>query len=349
MATRPNAPTEDKVASSGMLPSERLLRLGLSTIRLGPVLILILLAALITVVAPVFLSTGNFTNLGIQAAPIAILALGQLLAILTRGIDLSVGSAMALSTVTGALAYAGGVTNGLLVVGAMLLTGATVGVINGLLFVKVRIPHPFIVTLGMLNVAYGLALVLSGGRPIPGMPPLILTLGSGFIGPFPVPVLLVVVLAVFALLLTTQTQWGRWIYAVGGNPEGAVKAGIPVDRVLVSVYLLSGLFAGFAATIIAGRTNSGYPTAGLLTELDAIAAVIIGGASFFGGRGGVVNALVGALVIAVIRNGLNLAGVDPNIQLIAIGGVVIGAVALDVLRTRLERRFTQIQAREAAR
>jgi ribose transport system permease protein len=340
---------ETSRADSRFLSYERLLRLGLFTVHLGPVLILVVLMALISLVAPFFLSTSNLLNLGVQAAPTAILALGMLMVIVTRGIDLSVGSVLALSTVTGALVFADGERGGLLVLAAMLLTGVTVGIVNGLLLVKVGIPHPFIVTLGMLSIASGLALVLSGGKPLPGMPPLILALGSGFFGPIPVPIVLVAALALLAFILTTRTQWGRWIYAVGGNPDAAVRAGIPINKVLVSVYVLSGLCAGFAGAVVAGRTASGYPTAGQLAELDAIAAVIIGGASFFGGRGGVGNAIVGALVIAVIRNGLNLAGVDPNVQIVVIGCVVIGAVALDVLRIRIEQSFTQVQAKGAAR
>ena len=147
------------------------------------------------------------------------------------------------------------------------------------------------------------------------------------------------VLALVAWVVSRRMQWGRWIYAIGGNQEGARRAGIPVDRVLISVYVISGLSAGFAAVITCGRTDVGSPTAGRLAELDAIAAVIIGGASFLGGRGNVMNAIVGALVIGVIRNGLNLLGIEPAYQLVFIGLVVIIAVELDVLRGWIERRF----------
>jgi ribose transport system permease protein len=155
-----------------------------------------------------------------------------------------------------------------------------------------------------------------------------------------------VVVAVAALVafVTRGLVWGRWIYCVGGSPEAAVRNGIPVPSVLVSVYVVSGLFAGVAALLTMGKGNAGSPTSGALAELDAIAAVIIGGASFLGGRGTTLNALTGALIIAVMRNGLNLLGIDPNWQHMATGAVIVLAVELDVLRAQLESRFRSLQA-----
>jgi ribose transport system permease protein len=318
-------------------------------IRIGPLLALILIGAVFGSLEPIFLDPQNLLDVGVQASPIAVLALGQLLVILTRGIDLSVGSLIALSLVVGSLAWGEGQTGGLLVIAVMLGTGATLGLVNGLVLVKGRIPHPFIVTLGMLNVASGLALVLSGGRPRAGMPDIIVTLGSGDlstpVGAIPWPILLVTITAAVFFVLTTQLKWGRWIYALGANPEGAARMGLPVSRITLSVYVLSGLSAGIAAVIIAGRTSTAFPTAGRLAELDAIAAVIIGGASFFGGRGTVASAIVGALIVAVIRNGLNLTGVSPDWQPVVIGTVLVAAVGLDVLRGRLEARFRVYQAK----
>jgi ribose transport system permease protein len=324
--------------------SEQAIRIGLAAVRVGPLLILILLAAVMTALDPIFLTQRNVTNVFVQSSVIATLALGQLLVILTRGIDLSVGSAMALATVTGALVYHSSAGSPVLALLTMIGTGVAIGVINGVLLVKGRLPHPFIVTLAMLSAASGLALVISDGRAIPDMPTAIRDAGSGFVGPFPIPALIVLGLALLASVLTRRLKWGRWIYAVGGNPEAARRTGIPVNRVLISVYVLSGLAAGVAAIIVAGRTNAGFPTAGRLAELDAIAAVIIGGASFFGGRGTVGNAIVGALTIGVIRNGLNLLGVDAAWQLVAVGVVVVIAVELDVVRSHLERRFRVLQA-----
>jgi ribose transport system permease protein len=213
--------------------------------------------------------------------------------------------------------------------------------------VKGKMPHPFIPTLASLYAARGLALVISDGRPIPGMSPIVVFLGSGYIGPIPMPVIVVAVLAALAIIVTRRLKWGRWIYAVGGDKEAARRTGIPVDRVLISVFVISGLMAGFAGVLTAGRTDAGFPTAGELEELTAIAAVIIGGASFFGGRGTVINVIVGALIIGVIQNGLNLLNVNVYYQLVATGVIVVIAVELDVLRRRLEQRFRTLQAREA--
>jgi len=209
---------------------------------------------------------------------------------------------------------------------------------------KGKLPHAFIPTLAMFYAASGLALVLSNGRAIPQVPGIVVTLGNGYLGPIPVPVLLVAALALLAVVLTKRLKWGRWVYLVGGDKEAARRVGIPVDRVILSVFVISGLMAGFAGVITAGRTSSGYPTAGELAELQAIAAVIIGGGSFFGGRGSVAGVLVGALILGVIANGLNLLNVDEYWQLIVAGGIIVFAVELDVLRRYLEGRFRTLQA-----
>jgi ribose transport system permease protein len=332
-------------------PSDRTsdlsLRLARGAVQLGPVLVLILLWVTLSLLSPVFFTQRNLTNLGVQASMVAVLAIGQLIVIITRGIDLSVGSVLSLATVTGGLAYDTQLLGkGLPVVVTMLLTGAAVGLLNGMIFVKGRIPHAFIVTLAMLYAARGLALVLSDGASMPGMPDVVQTAGGGFVGDIPVPVIIVLVVGVISYTFMQRTRWGRWIYATGGNPEGASRAGIPVGRVLISAYVLCGLAAGLAGVMTAGRTNSGFPTAGSLAELDAIAAAIIGGASLFGGRGNVVNAIVGALILATIRNGLNLLDVSPFWQLLVIGAVILIAVELDVMRTHVEER---LRARAASR
>jgi ribose transport system permease protein len=307
--------------------------------KLGPFLILLILVAAMTIASPVFLSERNLQNISVQTASIAILALGLLLVILTGGIDLSVGSVLSLCTVVGAWAFHGHVSNGLAVIAIMLITGTVVGAVNGTVYVKGKISSPFIVTLAMLSVASGLAFSLSHGQPIIGMPKAVNWLGSSYLGAVPVAPLVVAVIAGTVFFLLRRMTWGRWIYAIGGNREAAQRVGIPVSKVLISVYVFSGLAAGCAAIIVAGRTDSGFPTAGTLAELDAIAAVIIGGASFTGGRGGVSNALVGALTLGVIRNGLNLLGVDPFLQIVIIGLTIVVAVELDVIRSRVEARF----------
>lgn len=313
--------------------------LALRVVRLGPVLILLVICVVVAALQPLFLTGRNLANVGVQASLVATIAMGQLVVVLTRGIDLSIGSCMALSTVVGALAFRDEGANGAATALAILATGAAVGLVNGVLFVKGRVPHPFIVTLAMLSVARGLALMLSDGVPISGMPPLVRWAGGGWLGPIPAPVLITALLALALWVATTRLVWGRWVYCFGGNPDAARDLGVPTDRVLISVYVVSGLCAGVAGLITAGRTNSGFGTAGQLAELDAVAAVIIGGASFFGGRGHVLNALVGALIIAVVRNGMNLVGVSTYWQLIVIGLVVVAAVRMDVVRMALEARF----------
>jgi ribose transport system permease protein len=308
---------------------------------------LIVLIIVLSQLTPVFLTTRNIGNVVAQTAVIAVLAIGQLLVIITRGIDLSVGSVLALGTVVGALVFQA-FPSTVPVVFAMLATGVAVGFANGFIFVKGRLPHPFIITLATLSIARGLALWLSDGSPIQGMPEPVQALGGvSMFGWLPPSALVVAGVAIAVAVLTTRMVWGRWIYAVGGNPDAARRTGIPVNGVLISVYVLSGLMAGVAAVLTAGRTNAGAPTFGSLAELDSIAAVIIGGASFLGGRGHVGNALVGALMIGVIRNGMNLLNVDSFFQPMVIGVVIVVAVEADVLRGYLEDRFRVLQAARA--
>jgi ribose transport system permease protein len=333
--TRPKVATAD-VGDGG-------LRLVLRAIRVGPALILFVLCLILTLVTPFFLTGDNLTNLLVQGAPLAALAVGQLFVILVGGIDLSVGSLIALTTVTGSLAFQhlGG---GVVTILAMLLTGTAAGFINAFLYVKGRMPHSFIPTLGMLNAASGLALLLSDGQPKPGMPGIVTTIGGSDVAGIPVAIIVVGALALVAGLLARKLRWGRWIYAVGADREAARRLGIPVDRVVMSVFLISGFCAGVAGIITAGRTDAGYPTAGNLQELASISAVIIGGASFWGGRGTVSGAVCGAFIFTVINNGLNLLNVSIYWQLIAIGVIIVIAVELDVVRRRLEERFRTMQA-----
>ena len=342
--------TSDDIRRGEAKPRQRaprrvgLLETGLVFLRVGPAIGLLILVVVLTQLTPAFATSRNIGNLLAQSAVICVLAIGQLLVIVTRGIDLSVGSTLALGTVTGALVVGAGLPAPVVIL-VMLLTGVAVGAVNGIVYVYGRLPHPFIITLATLSVARGLALWLSGGQPIQGMPDPIRVIGGQILfGWLPVSTLVVGAIALGGLVLTTRMVWGRWIYAVGGNPEAALRIGIPVGATLVSVYVLSGLMAGVSAVLTAGRTGAGAPTFGALAELDAIAAVIIGGASFLGGRGHIGNAIVGALMIGVIRNGMNLLNVDSFFQPMVIGVVIVLAVEADVIRNRLEQRFRLMQA-----
>lgn len=324
------------------------LSVGLKLLSVGPLLILLVLAAVISLLTPNFLKPINISNIMAQTAVIAVVAIGQHLVILTRGIDLSVGANLALATVVGALVFRVA-DSAPLVMLAMLLSGVAVGAVNGLVYVFGRLPHPFIITLATLSISRGLALELAiGHTTMRGMPEAVAVIGGGtsFFG-VPNSFFVVFVVAGLVLLMAKAMVWGRWIYAVGGRPEAAVQMGIPVKWVLVSVYVLSGLCAGIGAIILSGRTEAGSPLYGNLLELDTIAAVIIGGASFLGGRGHIGHALVGAVMIGVIRNALNLLNVDVFFQMIAIGGIIVLAVEADVLRNYLEARVRTMQSGRA--
>jgi ribose transport system permease protein len=311
--------------------------------------ILAVLMAVMTALSPFFFTFVNLQNLLVQTSIIATVALGQLLVIITRGVDISVGAVVALSAVLGAtLAHTAGTPgSALLFFAGILLAGAAIGTLNGGFIVWGKIPQPLIVTLASLGIARGLALIISGGQPIVDLPPVVSTIGNAFVGPLPVPVLLVLLLAAGLYVLTSRTQYGRWIYAVGGNPEAAQRVGIPVGRVVFSVYLICSLTAAFAGLLTAGRTATATPLAGDLLELDAITAVIIGGASFFGGRGSVVNVLIGALILGTVRNGLDLLSVSPFYQNVAVGLIILLALELDVIRGWFEEKLRVAQAGRA--
>jgi ribose transport system permease protein len=319
-------------------------KIGLTLLGFGPLLILLLLIVVIGLVTPNFLKPVNLGNILSQTAVIAIVAMGQQLVILTRGIDLSVGSNLALSTVIGGLVFQQ-VDSAILVILAMIATGALIGAINGSVFVYGRLPHPFIITLATLSICRGLALELAPGHTtMRGMPDAVAALGSTWT--FGLPSSFYVVLGV-ALLLFVMAKFmvaGRWIYAVGGSPDAAKNMGIPVKKVLLAAYIVSGVCAGLGAVVLSGRTAAASPLYGNLLELDTIAAVIIGGASFLGGRGHLGHALIGAVLIGVIRNALNLLGVDVFWQMIVIGLVIVVAVEADVLRNHLEARARVLQA-----
>jgi ribose transport system permease protein len=331
-----------KLATGGKSESRPVGRtLGGFVARFGALFGLGILVIALSVLSPVFLKPDNLWNISRQATVNALLAVGMLLTIITAGIDLSVGSVLALSMSVLALLAIKMHVNPYLAMLAALAVGLAMGMINGLLLTRLHLPHPFIATLGTMNVARGLALIITGASPISGFDragaPQVLVFGAGSLGPIPVAFIVVVIVYGLYHVLLSNTALGRHIYAVGGNISAARLSGINVDRTLVIVYSLCGLMAGMGALMLAGRTNSGYPNAAMGAELDAIAAVIIGGASFAGGTGTVWGTAIGVVLMAVLRNGLVLLKVPTEWQTVAIGLVIIGAVYVDVLRQRARR------------
>lgn len=302
--------------------------------KFGALFGLIGLSIVFAFLTPNFLSYENIMNILRQVSINALISLGMLLPIITAGIDLSVGSILAISIVSGGIVSVTWGLSPILGLLTIILVGAIAGFINGLLLTKLRLPHPFISTLGTMNVYRGLALIVTAASPIFGFPFLINYVGKESVVGVPVSFILVIVVAILMHIFLTRTATGKYIYAIGGNKEAARLSGIPVDRVLIIVYTISGFMAALGGLVLIGRTNSASPIAGLTYELDAIAAVIIGGASFMGGIGTVAGTLIGAMIIAVLKNGLNLIGVSSDLQTVIIGIVIVLAVYIDVLRRR---------------
>jgi ribose transport system permease protein len=295
--------------------------------------VLIVVFVGLSIASPVFLSADNLFNIGVQTAVTAILAIGMTIVIVTAGIDLSVGSVAALAGVIGALLMTElGVSPLLAIIGGTLV-GAVCGVINGLLVTLANLP-PFIATLGMLSAARGVVYISTGAVAVFGLPDSFRLLGEGQIGFMPIPVLILIVVAVIGHLVLTRTKLGRYSYAIGSNEEAARLSGIPVKAYLTSVYVICGALAGFGGMIAASRTVSGQPNFGLGLELDVIAAAVIGGASLFGGQGTVVGTLIGGFLIAVIRNGARLLDINIFYQSIIIGVIIWVAVFFDQYRRR---------------
>lgn len=294
---------------------------------------LIVVFIFLSIASPVFLTTDNLFNIGTQTAVVAVIAIGMTLVIITAGIDLSVGSVAALSGVSGVILMVNAGLPPVLGIAGGILVGATCGLVNGLLVSSAGL-NPFIATLGMLTVARGLVFITTGAVAVFGAPDSFRLLGQGVIGPIPIPIIVIVVVAVLGYIVLSRTKLGRYAYAMGSNPEAARLSGIPIKRYLTSVYVISGALAGLGGMIAASRVNSGQPNYGVGLELDVIAAAVIGGASLFGGQGTILGTLIGAFLIALIRNGAVLLNVDIFYQSVIIGVVIWLAVFWDQYRRR---------------
>ncbi|HEY1942139.1 MAG TPA: ABC transporter permease [Roseiarcus sp.] len=294
-------------------------------------LALLIIAGVLALLVPEFLTPSNLLNVGRQASVLVIVACGMTMVILSGNIDLSVGSAVALCTVVGASLSGNVGLNAPATVLAMIALGAFIGAIKGGLVAWARI-NSFIVTLGLMTVLRGAALTFTGGYPIAGVPDGVRYLGFGVAGGVPLPLIVSIVVFVLVALLLSKTVFGRHIYAIGGNETSSHIAGVPVAFTKFLVFVISGAFCGVAAVVLLGRLGAGLPTSAQGMELDAIAAVILGGASLFGGRGSVFGTLFGALILAFLQNGLNLMGVNSFIIQILSGAIIILAVLLDRFR-----------------
>jgi ribose/xylose/arabinose/galactoside ABC-type transport system permease subunit len=288
----------------------------------------VLLAGVMAVKSPPFRTLANVENILQQISVNGIIAIGMTMVIITAGIDLSVGSVLGLSAVVAA-SFAHPGKHPLIVSVLMgVLVGLACGTVNGLLIAKRRLA-PFIVTLGMMTVAHGLALLYTGGRPEINLSDSYNEIGGGGIGPIPFPAVIFLAAVLLGVFILHFTRFGRYVYAVGGNELAAKVSGVNTDRVLIGVYALTGALAGVAGIVLSSRVMSGSPTAGEGSELDAIAAVVIGGTSLSGGIGSIAGTIVGVLIIGVMNNGLDLLNVSSYWQLVVKGLIIVLAVLLD--------------------
>jgi ribose transport system permease protein len=296
----------------------------------GILFVLIALCVILSIVAPRFLTLRNVTNVVRQFSVIAIMSVGMTYVIITAGIDLSVGSIIALSGCMTAWFLVEGYPIWLSVLIGLAL-GALTGIVNGLLIVKVRLA-PFIATLGTMGIARGVVLALTMGYPIQPFPEAFEVIGRGYLGPIPIPVVIMTVVVIAGHIFLGRTTIGRYIYYVGSNPTAARLSGLNVGRILILVYTVAGFLSGLAAVVLVSRLTSAQSNMGTGWELDAIAAVVIGGTSLAGGEGSVLGSLIGAALMGVIKNALILLGVNVYWQSVVIGIVIVLAVALDAWR-----------------
>jgi ribose transport system permease protein len=322
-------PSQQPVATTKAAAVEQRTPIGLGR-ESGGILVLLIFIAVLILTTNDFLTLTNLDNLIRQVAVFAILSVGQLFVILTGGIDLSVGSILGLSGGVTALLLASGVSIPLTIL-AGLGAGLAVGLVNGLLVTRLKLP-PFIATLGMLGVARGLVLLLTSAKTIAPLPDAFNNIANGFILGLPSLFWILILVAIVAAFVLGRSVFGRYVYAVGSNAESARLSGVPVNLVLLAVYSISGLLAGFAGVLTTSRLGAGIPTAGTGYELQAIAGAVIGGASLSGAKGRTIGAVLGALIMGLLANGGNLLAIDPFYLQIAIGLLIILAVYFDHLQ-----------------
>jgi ribose transport system permease protein len=294
--------------------------------------VVVLMILLFGTLAPNFWAVSNASNVARQVAVLGMIGAVQTVVIISGGIDLSVGSLLAVANVLMAM----GLAQGSVALGVVLALGAGLGfgLLNGVLIGKTRLA-PFIVTLGMLSIARGTALTITDGVPIFGLPESSFSwIGQGYLGPVPAPVIFAVITFAAIGVLLSRTSFGTAVYAIGGNEQAAVLAGMRVARTKITIYALSGLTAALGGVILTARVNSGQPLLGQGLELDSVATVVIGGTYLFGGRGRLVGTIFGVMFVGILQNGLNLLGISTFVQQVVIGASIIVAVLLTVWRAR---------------
>ena len=310
---------------------------------IGPLLAAVLLAVVLSLASDKFLTMTNLMNILRQSSINIIVGAGMLFCLLGAGIDLSQGSIVGFSMGMITLLHMKGMDNPFLMIALPIAVGMCCGLVNGLLFTKLKLPHPFVSTLGMMEALRGLTLFLTDAKQVSGFPGAVTWLGSANVLNIPGCFIALAVISVVISRILNKTASGREIYSVGGNQEAARLAGINIDWTLTLTYVMSGLLCGIAAVILVGRVGATYPLAGEGYEMDAVAACVIGGASFNGGKGTMAGTFVGAIIMAEIKNGLNLLGAASDIQQIVVGIVVILAVMVDVIRTQQAEKNRRMQ------
>jgi ribose transport system permease protein len=323
------------------------LAIALRVLAAGPLVVLIGIWIAFAILSPYFLTQGNITNVLAQSSSVGLVSLGAMVVVLVGSLDISLGATVGLCTIIGAVLFRDNPSMAWAIAPAMLAVGIAVGALNSLIVVTLRIGNAFIVTLGMLYVVQSFSAVEAGGSQVAFIPDYMLNLANDKYLGVPGPVIVVLVAAGALSFLLNRVVWGRWIFAIGGSPDAASKVGIPVRKVMFSVFVIAGFFSGIAAIIVAGRNGAGTIDNGN-SILLAIAAVVIGGASLRGGRGSVWATLVGAVILGSITNGLTLLSVSPDWTPFAVGAVLVAACGLEKLRTSVEARLRIRQAQVQA-
>lgn len=316
----------------------------------GVIAALVILCIVLAIASDKFISYSNFMSILKQTSFNALLSIGMLFCLITAGIDLSVGANATFCACLMGMLYKNGIDNAIILIIAGLIAGILVGFINGSLLTRLHLPHPFVSTLGMKNFLWGAGLLVTGSQMVGGFPSGVTYLGAATIGGFPISFIVVVILYVILHVVLTRTAFGRCVYCAGGNMEATRLSGINSANVLTACYVLSGFTAALAGIVSIGRSgicngaNAIQPY-----DTDAIAACVLGGASFMGGKGTMLGTMLGALIISVLRNGFTLLSIDSAVQNMVLGLVIILAVLLDVFREQMEAKTRRMAAAAAAK